>query len=264
MGCKIRREGLIFHPAWAGLVLFVLLYPVTVEAQHGTVRYSHTRALFSLPTDQSAEAMNELFGSEVITLDDTHLTIARTLYFDSERSLMHPSIDEEYIPGKRTEDGADIGWEFVDSTYIGYAEGRLTESRKFYQRHFLVEDTLPSWSWKLEPGSERVYLGYRVMKATSESELGSIEAWFTADIPVQAGPGLFHGLPGLILMVTNVNSGEVYAAEEVDITVTPSTITSPVSGESVTPAKYIRYIENVTAENQRKWEIARKAIRSAM
>lgn len=69
------------------------------------------------------------------------------------------------------------------------------------------------------------------MKATSESEHGSIEGWFTTDIPVQAGPGLFHGLPSLILMVTNASSGEVYAAEEIDTKVAPTLIIPTGSGE---------------------------------
>ena len=69
------------------------------------------------------------------------------------------------------------------------------------------------------------------MKATSESEHGSIEAWFTTDIPVQAGLGLFHGLPSLILMVNNASSGEVYAAEEIGTKVAPSLIVPPGSGE---------------------------------
>ena len=31
---------------------------------------------------------------------------------------MHPSVDEEYLPGEITDEGAEIGGEFVDSTYI--------------------------------------------------------------------------------------------------------------------------------------------------
>ncbi|MCY4159041.1 MAG: GLPGLI family protein [Bacteroidetes bacterium] len=235
---------------WIGLVLFVVLFPVTAVAQHGTVQYSHTRPPFSLPTDQISTLLNEINDRPPV-IESTRLTIARTLNFNSEHSLMHPSIREEYLPGERTEEGADIGWEFIDSTYIRHAEEFLIETRNFGDGHFLVGDALPPWSWKLEPGSERAYLGYCVMKAIAESELGSIEAWFTTDIPVQAGPGLFHSLPGLILMVTNVSSGEVYSAEKIDTTVTPKTIVPPDSGKPITSAKYTRYIESVVAENQR-------------
>ena len=256
------HKRLICHPIWTSLALFLLLCPAAADAQHGTVRYSHARPLFSLPTDQIGALTNEAVGRPPV-VEPTHLTIARTLHFNSKHSLMHPSVDEEYLPGENTDEGAEIGWEFVDSTYVEHADGLLIESRKFYEGHFLVEDALPSWSWQLNPGSERVYLGYRVMKATSESELGSIEAWFTTDIPVQAGPGLFHGLPGLILMVTNASSGEVYAAEDIDTTVVPSLIIPPGSGKPTTPAKYARYVESVVADNQRTWEIASEAVRNA-
>lgn len=256
------HKRLICHPIWTSLALFLLLCPTVAYAQQGTVRYSHTRPLFSLPTDQIGALTNEAFGRPAV-IESTHLTIARTLHFNSKHSLMHPSVDEEYLPGENTDEGAEIGWAFVDSTYVEHTDGLLIESRKFHDGRFLVEGALPSWSWQLEPGSERAYLGYRVMKATSESELGSVEAWFTTDIPVQAGPGLFHGLPGLILMVTNASSGEVYAAEEIDTTDAPSLIIPPGSGEPTTLAKYVRYVESVVADNQRTWEIASEAVKNS-
>lgn len=240
------------------VILIVLALPITVSAQHGTVRYSHTRPVLALPGDQMDVLVS---GPEAV--DPTHVTISRILFFDAHSSLMYPSDNGPYVPGERTADGKDIGWEFIDSTFVRYDELLFVESRKFDEGLFLVEDALPSWSWKIAPGIERNYLGYRVMKATSTTELGDIEAWFTPEIPVSAGPGLFHGLPGLILMVTNTEIGEVYSAEEIDLVAQPNSTGPPVSGKQVMPDQYIQIIEQTVAEDQHMWEVARDAIINA-
>ena len=238
------------------VALTILVLPITVSAQHGTVRYSHTRPVLSLPTDQ----VGELFDHEI---EPTHYTMLRILVFDVDGSLMYPVYGGPYVPGYTDSDGKEIGWEFIDSTLVHYDESLFAESRKIYDDIFLVEDSLPSWSWQLSPGLERDYLGYRVMKATSSTVHGDVEAWFTPEIPVPAGPGLFHGLPGIILMVTNNDTGEVYAAEEIDITDRPRSVDPPVNGEGVTSKKYARIVEQIVAENQRKWEIVREAMINA-
>lgn len=238
------------------VALIILALPITVSAQHGTVRYSHTRPVLSLPTDQ----VGELVGHEI---HPTHYTMLRILLFDVGGSLMYPADEGPYVPGDTDTDGKEIGWEFIDSTLVRYDEQLFAESRKISEDIFLVEDSLPSWSWQLSPGLERDYLGYRVMKATSSTVQGDVDAWFTPEIPVPAGPGLFHGLPGIILMVTNNDTGEVYAAEEIDLTDRPRSMDPPVNGEGVTSKKYARIVEQIVAENQRTWEIVREAMINA-
>ena len=73
---------------------------------------------------------------------------------------------------------------------------------------YLVTGEQPVISWRLL-GEERVYRDHRVMKATATVDSAVVEAWFAPEIPVPAGPGLYGGLPGLVLMVTNAAVGEV-------------------------------------------------------
>ncbi len=155
----------------------------------------------------------------------------------------------------------EVGWEFVDSTYVDLNTNTFVESRKFYRSKYIVKGELPSVPWQLTT-DERTYLEYRVMKATAIVDSAVVEAWFTPDIPISAGPGLYGGLPGLILMVTNVGRGEVYAAEAVDLVdVVPSIRhTQPTVGREMSPEKYDQRVASVIAENQRKWEIVRKAV----
>jgi len=239
------------------LALFVLSLPLESIAQRGVVRYDHTRPLFQLPTDQ----VDQLLDDDV--LEGTHVTISRVLFFDDTHSLMYPSNDESYETGGLTGDGQDVGWEFIDSTYIQHKDSLSVESRKFYRSTFLIKDSLPSWSWKLSLEPESSYLGYRVVKSTSVTDAGKLEAWYTPEIPVTAGPGLFHGLPGLILMVTNIDTGEIYVAQKVNLVEHLGAITPPVNGKQISPKKYDDFVEDVVEENQRKWEITRDAILNA-
>ncbi|WP_027385145.1 GLPGLI family protein [Chryseobacterium gregarium] len=52
--------------------------------------------------------------------------------------------------------------------------------------------------WKVLPEKERI-LGYSAQKATTTLYKRKWTVWFTTNIPVQDGPYLFQGLPGLII-----------------------------------------------------------------
>ncbi|MCY4001666.1 MAG: GLPGLI family protein [Bacteroidetes bacterium] len=238
------------------ILFFAMAVSPSAIAQSGSVTYAHTRSLLSLPTDQ--------IGGIVSDLDEvnaTHSTITMKLTFDGYNSIMYPSINDSYEPGNSTSDGKEIGWEFVDTTFVVHGETRYIESRLFYDAEYLVQGHLPEWSWKLESGQERKYLGFLVLKATSDGQYGSTEAWFTPEILTNAGPGLFYGLPGLILMVTNHDTGEVYAAEEINIGEQLSPIVPPIAGKQVNTDEYDSIVQRVIFENQIKWEKARDILR---
>ena len=152
--------------------------------------------------------------------------------------------------------------EFVDTTYVDLDSNTFIESRKFHRSKYLVKAELPSVSWQLT-SDERTYLDYRVMKATAVVDSAVVEAWFTPEIPVPAGPGLYGGLPGLILMVTNIARGEVYAAEAIDLGAPSIQLTPPTVGREISSDKYDQRIASVIAENQRLWENARDILRAS-
>ena len=58
------------------------------------------------------------------------------------------------------------------------------------------------FNWKIDAQKEKIG-AYNAQKATTEYGGRKWTAWFTADIPLQDGPYKFHGLPGLIVKVTD-------------------------------------------------------------
>jgi len=249
-----------FLPHCIFLILAVLIFSDRAYSQQGTVHYSHTHPVLSLPTEQ----VNELvFGLDHESITPTHVTVPRILFFDAQSSLMHLYNRKPYVLEESNSGGKDIGWEFRDTTFVHHSETYFIESREFDDNIFIVRDELPSWSWKLVPNTERIFLGYQVIKATSNDQNGTIEAWFTPEISAPVGPGLFHGLPGLVLMVTNQEVGEIYVAEKIDLESPVNTINPPIIGRQITSNKYVDIIDRRIAENQRLWEKAREAIINA-
>jgi GLPGLI family protein len=58
----------------------------------------------------------------------------------------------------------------------------------------------PSFNWKLENEAKDI-LGYNCKKATTDFRGRKYTAWYTSDIPINNGPFIFNGLPGLMMEI---------------------------------------------------------------
>lgn len=138
--------------------------------------------------------------------------------------------------------------EAILSTYANYADDTFTETREFMGRRFIIRAPKPTYEWKLV-GEQSEFLGYMVQKATAVQDSTTIEAWFTPQIPVSAGPGPFSGLPGLILVVSVDRGDELYSATEIDLSgLAEGAIVVPDEGDEVTREEYEIIVEEKLAE----------------
>lgn len=64
----------------------------------------------------------------------------------------------------------------------------------------MYQETLPKQNWKISAETGQI-AGYKCTKAICSFRGRNYVAWFTREIPVNAGPWKFHGLPGLIVKV---------------------------------------------------------------
>jgi GLPGLI family protein len=134
--------------------------------------------------------------------------------------------------------------EVLLEAYVRYEDGLAAETREFMTRKFLITRNRPAYQWRLT-GEQSVFLGYNVQKATAVQDSSEIEAWFTPEIPVSAGPGLYGGLPGMILSLSVDDGHTVYSAKEVTLSsVEEGVIKAPEDGEEVTSEEY----EEIVAE----------------
>lgn len=68
--------------------------------------------------------------------------------------------------------------------------------------------------WKILPEKQKIG-EWQCQKATASFLGREWTAWFTTDIPVQDGPYVFHGLPGLIVKISDIKNDYTFELEGV-------------------------------------------------
>ncbi len=199
------------------LTCFLLLAPILASAQEGSIIYDKAvKYEFEIPP--RLESMKDQIPLEQTT--------SMVLLFNDSESLMKPKVNEEKKPSGNRMDGlvtrlkmgsgSRVDNETFLETYQNYDEGTVVERREFMGRTFLLAGEQPTYAWKLT-GEQSEFLGYAVQKATAVKDTSSIEAWFAPEIPVSAGPELYSGLPGLILVVSVDDGRLAFSATEVNL-----------------------------------------------
>jgi GLPGLI family protein len=235
-------------------VLFFAL-PAVASAQQGAILFDRqVQYGFEIPeTLKERPALKEMLDAMPPANYSSLL-----LLFNESASLMTPapkSEEEEVRSGgsdraiglaTRLKMGSSSrsDQEVLLEAYVRYEDGMIAETRDFMTRKFLLTGTRPAFQWKLT-GEQSEFLDYNVQKATVVQGSSTIEAWFTPEIPVPAGPGLFGGLPGMILSVSVDDGQTIYSATEIKLDpVDPELIKAPEDGDKVSPEEY----EEIVAE----------------
>ncbi len=76
-------------------------------------------------------------------------------------------------------------------------QGSITVQDR-YKDTYQYEEAQPKLNWKLE-NEEKNIIGYKCKKATGQYRGRNYIAWYAEEIPINNGPYIFEGLPGLIL-----------------------------------------------------------------
>ena len=85
--------------------------------------------------------------------------------------------------------------------YSNYPKSKRTiHDAIFFDYYIFEDDNLPQ-QWTMISDSAKAILGYTCHKATCSYRGRNYEAWYAIDLPVNAGPWKFSGLPGLIMSV---------------------------------------------------------------
>ncbi len=127
--------------------------------------------------------------------------------------------------------------------------------KKFDRDFYWLADTVP-FNWELVNEFKTID-NYRCQKAVINSEKLNIEAWFTEQVPISAGPDNISGLPGLILEYYNSISKTFFKATIITSTNIPDQkFRDWLEGPLISIEKY----KKLKAENQKNFENLRKMI----
>ncbi|MEO8478354.1 MAG: GLPGLI family protein [Gemmatimonadota bacterium] len=243
--------------------------PVLVTAQSGTVLYDQaTRLDFNLPANSpfasripknTVQPMQLTFSPEATlfgagTQAQDGPGAGRDIRFSGGGGGGEVMVTREISGGEMMMAGRAMGFlgggpgsDAISGAYTDLSDGSYTEMRDFLGRVFRIPAERPTFAWKMT-GEQAMFLGHPVYQAIAQQDSTTIEAWFTPDIPIPAGPAQYGGLPGLILTLAVDSNRVVYTATAIDTTTAVKAIKAPSEGSKVTREEYDRIVKDKMAE----------------
>ena len=168
---------------------------------------------------------------------------AKVLYFTTEKALYENDAVELETPNKGLQkvlmfmSKGKPPSPVLEKVYYDFAKDEMTRQVTFMTRDFLIVGEKERKAWKLTNKMTKVQ-GYMCMSAELKMGDDTFNAWFTPEIPISAGPDLFYGLPGLILVVEK-NGETAFMATSVDVTPPDKdAVSKPDRGKKVTQKEF--------------------------
>lgn len=94
------------------------------------------------------------------------------------------------------------------------ADQKVTYQKR-YKTKYEYEEIQPEMKWQLQDGSKKI-LDYSCKRATVKYRGREFTAWYTSEVPVNNGPYIFEGLPGLILEIEDSKNKYHFTAVGID------------------------------------------------
>lgn len=103
--------------------------------------------------------------------------------------------------------------------------------------------------WKITSENKTIgkYNCYKAVIKLDDGKLGNVFAWFTPDLPVFFGPGLYNNLPGLIIVLQN--DFVTYTARKISIGDNSVSILKPNQGIKLTDEEFREKFGGIFSEN---------------
>ena len=163
------------------------------------------------------------------------------------------------------------------NTYTDLAKQTQYEERAFFEKEFLIIDSLKQYKWKLSEETKtiakqlckkattmitspqmrmRVSIGggnntdttANTPRAPKETEL---VVWYAENIPVSFGPDNYSGLPGVIMEIDQDNGATVTTAVEVSAKYPKKELVAPTKGDKMNRAQFQENMQKLMQDMQR-------------
>ncbi len=198
-------------------LFLIILLPTSMWAQQsfeGMVRYlvthNWTKKLEAVPyiSKQQKARAAYMWGN------DSEWKLYNNLYFNQNTSKFENS---EEKPNQKDDD-TWAGRKELFFMKRDFAANKMTDAMEFLGKDYLIEDDIQPIDWRIQNDLKEV-AGHICMKAFTEDTLKNqkIVAWFAQDIPLNAGPDRFSGLPGLILEIDINDGAMIMSADKIDL-----------------------------------------------
>lgn len=202
------------------LIVLLLQMQVTHAQQDYTIEYTIVTGVV-FDENNNATYQHKKYGTLYINADSLSFFKWEVQKSPAQKIMLEDKMSHHGI----------VRFLHTDSTY---------ENCPIYGKSLLVRGDW-SWlyntNWEVFPDTLQV-LDYTCTKAVNDS---GVVAWFTPLIPVNSGPLSYHGLPGLILQVNDLNRKMVVSAKA--ITNGSASIVFPKKYAIMDVAEYKRFLD---------------------
>lgn len=180
------------------LALLVMVVPMLTFSQSIEVKYSvyskkRAEVINKIKDRKETQSYQGLLSDLSAEKKDSFCLVTKDRMSSFERIIPEEELSDNHGP-KIIIVNPSYNEENV-SVYKNLADMSVTELKDLLGRTYSITRQLPHYQWEVCQEQKEI-MGVQTYKATMGD---SITAWFCPTIPVQDGPGLYCGLPGLIL-----------------------------------------------------------------
>ena len=173
----------------------------------------------------NAEAQENIWMEELKKQFPKVVADNYTLQFNNKESF--------YYLTKENPDNKYINMIFkpTETNYVNQKHelGMVTNAASVFETNYLVNDSLVKYEWKIT-GEVRDIAGFECKKAVTKiCDSVVVVAFYTDQIPVQAGPENFNVLPGMILGIAVPRLGTTIFATSISLQAAPNYVLPTLS-----------------------------------
>lgn len=210
-------------------ILVNLIYSQEVKNSTLEVKYTHSVNLENSPGVIELNAF--LTSNEKVSIYE--LDFANEANFIDEEDYSEGNDRESKTLIRIRSKSNPVFFKVLDDKTINYIQ-------RISMKPFLIEDSYTVFKWNIKDDYKNI-LGYKCQKAILNFRGRNYEAYFTLEIPFNAGPWKFSGLPGTILEIREENDVLNIIANKVVISNKKTAIDDPFSEqESISWDEYIK------------------------
>lgn len=204
------------------------------------------------------------------------------LLFNESASLFRSVVDDEAPDPFANAGGGGGGMRMnfrmpTTTTYTDIAKQTQYEERAFFEKEFLIVDSLKQYKWKLSEETKTIakqlckkaitmitapQMRMRISRggenntdtaanAPMKPKETELVVWYAENIPVSVGPDNYTGLPGVIMEMDVDNGASVTTAVEVSTKYPKKELVQPTKGEKMTRAQFQENMQKLMQDMQK-------------
>ena len=137
-----------------------------------------------------------------------------------------------------------------NEVYKNYLAGKMVELRELGPKKYIIEDSIRSFSWKLDDSETKIIKDYTCKKATAKNSQGmTLVAWFSDQINCPSGPEIFGGLPGLILELNIGDDEIVFLPLDIKKGIDSKLVQAPNAGKTISRKEFQKMMDDQSGGN---------------